>query len=316
MSNQRIAYYNGDYLPEGEVRIPFRDRGFLLGDGLFDMTRTFGGRIFRIEEHVRRLYESLRAMRIEVALTPADMVAISNEVLARNAGFLDASSDYWVAQRISRGVNAVGDEGWPEQGPTVIVECIPLPLKSRAPYFRDGIDLVVSPVRRTPPDSLTPRAKTANYLNLITANQAVPMATPTTMALLLDMHGNLAEGLGANLFLVKDGRLLTPKAQFVLPGISRACVMELARDAGLEVVEADLDMHDAYNADEIFVTSTSLCIVPARTFCGARIGAGGVPGPVTRRLTQAYVDLVEFDFVTQYLDQLDPADRATTPPAS
>lgn len=316
MSNQRIAYYNGDYLPEGEVRIPFRDRGFLLGDGLFDMTRTFGGRIFRIEAHVRRLYESLRAMRIEVALTQADMIAISNEVLARNAGFLDASSDYWVAQRISRGVNAVGDEGWPEQGPTVIVECIPLPLKSRAPYFRDGLDLVVSPVRRTPPDSLTPRAKTANYLNLITANQAVPMTTPTTMALLLDMHGNLAEGLGANLFLVKDGRLLTPKAQFVLPGISRACVMELAEDAGLEVVEADLDMHDAYNADEIFITSTSLCIVPARTFCGARIGAGDVPGPVTARLTQAYVDLVEFDFVKQYLDQLDPDDRVPAPPAS
>ena len=305
MSNQRIAYYNGDYLPESEVRIPFRDRGFLLGDGLFDMTRTFGGHIFRIEAHVRRLYESLRAMRIEVDLTQAEMIAISNEVLARNAGFLDATSDYWVAQRISRGVNAVGDEGWPEQGPTVIVECIPLPMKARAPYFRDGIDLVVSPVRRTPPDSLTPRAKTANYLNLITANQAVPMATPTTMALLLDMHGNLAEGLGANVFIVKDDRLLTPKAQFVLPGISRACVMELARDAGFEVLEMDLDLHDAYNADEIFVTSTSLCIVPARTFCGALIGIGEVPGPVTRRLTQAYVDLVEFDFVKQFLDHLE-----------
>ncbi|MGD8417588.1 MAG: aminotransferase class IV, partial [Pseudomonadales bacterium] len=171
-SNQRIAYYNGDYLPEDQVRIPFRDRGFLLGDGVFDMTRTFGGRIFRIREHVERLYRSLRALRIDPGLDPDEMVVISEEVLRRNQHFLDANTDYWVAQRISRGINAVGDEGWDQPGATVIVECIPLPLKSRATYYRDGIDLVLSPVRRTAPDALTPRAKTANYLNLINANMA------------------------------------------------------------------------------------------------------------------------------------------------
>lgn len=303
-SNQRIAYYNGDYLPEDQVRIPFRDRGFLLGDGVFDMTRTFGGRIFRIREHIERLFRSLRALRIDPGVGHDEMVEISEAVLRRNLHFLDETTDYWVAQRISRGLNAVGDEGWEQNGATVIVECLPLPFKTRAPFYRDGIDLVLSPVRRTPPDALTPRAKTANYLNLINANMAVVKNGANDYTILLDHNGNLCEGLGANVFLVKDGRCLTPREQFVLPGISRQCVMELARERGYEVQEADLDLHDAYNADEIFLTSTSLCIVPVRRFCGEPVGRG-VPGPITAALTAAYVDLVEFDFVAQYLRHLD-----------
>ena len=102
-ANERIAYYNGEYLPEREVRIPFRDRGFLLGDGVFDMTRTFGGRIFKIREHIERLQRSLNAMRIESGHSVDQLVEISEAVLGRNAHFLDETSDYWVAQRISRG---------------------------------------------------------------------------------------------------------------------------------------------------------------------------------------------------------------------
>jgi branched-chain amino acid aminotransferase len=303
-SNQRIAYYNGDYLPEGEIRIPFRDRGFLHGDGVFDMTRTFGGNIFRIEEHVDRLYRSLRSLQIDPGVSREQMISISCEVLQRNTQFLDEDTDYWVAQRVSRGLAAVGDEGWDQQGSTVIVECIPLPLAKRAAYYRDGIDLVVSPVRRTAPDALTPRAKTFNYLNLISANMAVPATTANAMTILLDHNGNLAEGLGANLFLVQDGICRTPKEQYVLPGISRACVMELARDLGLEVQEADLDFHDAYNADEMFLTSTSLCIVPVSSFCGSPVADGRVPGDITARITKAYTELVGFDFVAQYLRHL------------
>ncbi|MCZ6889757.1 MAG: aminotransferase class IV [Gammaproteobacteria bacterium] len=306
-SNERIAYYNGEYLPEGEIRIPFRDRGFLLGDGVFDMTRTFGGEIFKIEAHIERLFRSLKALRIDPGLTNSQLVEISEEVFRRNAHFLDETSDYWLAQRISRGLNAVGDEGWEQDGATVIVECIPLPLQARAAYYRDGVDVVVSPVRRTAPDALTPRAKTANYLNLITANMAVQAGAEHAYTILLDHNGNLAEGLGANLFLVKDGVCYTPREQFVLPGVSRETVIELAEANGVAVVEKDLDFHDAYNADEMFLTSTSLCIVPVRTFSGAEVGEGTVPGPVTQQLTAAYVELVGFDFIEQYLRHLPPA---------
>lgn len=302
--NARIAYYNGEYLPEGEIRIPYRDRGFLYGDGVFDQTRTFGGRIFKIREHIERLYRSLKTLRLDPGLTPDQMAEVSIEVLNRNDHFLDEGTDYWVAQRISRGLAAVGDEGWDQEGATVIVECIPLPLKRRARYFTEGADVVVSPVRRTSPEALTPRAKTFNYLNLTYAGMAVQSDSPQSHTLLLDANGNLAEGLGTNVFLVSDGACLTPREQFVLPGISRATVMALAREAGIEVREMDLDFHDAYNADEMFLTSTSLCIAPVRTFSGAAVGDGTVPGPITKRLTQAYVELVDFDFVAQYLRHL------------
>ncbi len=169
-ANHRVAYFNGRIVPEREVVLPFRDRGFKYGDAAFDMTRTFGGRAFKLKEHVARLYRSLRYLRIDPGIGEAEMVAASEAVLERNRHFLTPDTDYWVGQRVSRGVDAVGDEGWDHTGPNVIVECIPLPLKARARLFRDGIDIVVPPTRRVAPDMLSPRAKTHNYLNLITAD--------------------------------------------------------------------------------------------------------------------------------------------------
>ena len=169
----RIAYFNGKFVPETEVVIPYRDRSFNRGDGCFDMTRTFDGRIFRLEEHVERLYRSLRYLRIDIGLEPKEVVAISEEVVQRNEPLRAAAGDWWLAQRVSRGVDAIGDEGWAHTGPQVIVDCTPLPLKARAPQFRDGIDVVIPSIRRTPPPMLSPRAKTHNYLNLILADKEV-----------------------------------------------------------------------------------------------------------------------------------------------
>ena len=123
--------------------------------------------------------------------------------------------------------------------------------------------------------------------------------------MLLDHHGNLCEGLGSNIFVVQDGALRTPYERFVLPGVSRATVIELAAGLGIECREADIDLYDAYNADEVFLTSTSLCICPVRSVNGSKIGDGGVPGPITRRLTEAYIELVDCDFVAQYLRRLE-----------
>ncbi|HEY1796965.1 MAG TPA: aminotransferase class IV [Stellaceae bacterium] len=301
--NQRVAYFNGNYVPEREVVIPFRDRGFKYGDAAFDMTRTFGGRIFKIEEHVARFYRSLRYLKIDPGLSQAEMVAISNEVLERNRHFLTSDTDFWVGQRVSRGVDAVGDEGWEQSGPTVIVECIPLPLKARARLFRDGIDIVVPPTRRTAPDMLSPRAKTHNYLNLIMADLEAKAQDKEAWSVLLDVSGHLAEGIGSNLFLVRDGEVLTPRDRFVLPGVSRATVIELCGSLGIACHEADLDLYDAATADEAFMSSTSLCLCPVRSI-GGRALPTPVPGPITRRLTEAYAKSVGCDFVAQYLKQL------------
>lgn len=302
-ANERIVWMNGDFRPESQALVPYRDRSFLFGDGAFDLTRTFRGRIFKLDAHVDRLYRSLRALQLDATMEPERMKEITREVVERNRHLLGENDDYWVGQRLSRGVLRVEGDNWDHYGPTVIVECSPMPLAERAHLYRDGIQVVTPSVRRTPPECLTPRAKTHNYLNLIMGDLEVKAQNPDGWAILLDMAGNLCEGLGSNIFLVRDGRIRTPREKFVLPGVSRETAMELAARLGIDCTEEDLDLYDAYNADEAFITSTSLCICPVTSINGRTLGSGPF-GPVTRRLIDAYVDLVDCDFVQQYLDRL------------
>jgi len=305
LENERVAWFNGKIVRENEVLIPFRDQGFLRGDAVFDMTRSFNGKAFRLEEHVARLYRSLKYLDIDPGLPPADMASISEEVLDRNRHLLGPGEDYWLAQRISRGVGRAPGDNWEHYGPNVVVDCVPLPLRERAKHFRDGIDVVTPSLRRTPPDALSPRAKMHQYLNLVLADREVKAQNPDAWAVLLDVNGNLAEGQGSNIFLVGDGRLTTPRERFVLPGVSRQATIDLARQLQIPFEEKDIDLYDAYTADECFLTSTSLCICGVRSLNGRRFSAGRVPGPVTQQLIGAYKEMVGCDFVAQYLARLD-----------
>src|SRR5262249_21607774 len=152
---------------------------------------------------------SLAYVKIDPLLTKAELLAITETVLARNLPLLERDGDYWVSQRISRGAVG-GDIQSGGSRPTVIVECRPLPLAERARVFGDGIRVIVPSVRRTPPDAVSPRAKTHNYLNVVLADLEARALDPRAWAVLLDLDGNLTEGLGSNIFLVQDGRLLTP----------------------------------------------------------------------------------------------------------
>ncbi len=303
LANERIVYFNGNYIPESQALVPYRDRSFIFGDGAFDMTRTFNRRIFKLDEHLDRFYRSLRALRLDPTMPIEQMAEISRTVVEKNLHLLGEGDDYWLGQRITRGVLRAKGDNWAHNGPTVVIECSPLPLADRANLYRDGIEVVTPAVRRTPPESLTPRAKSHNYLNLVMGDMEVRAQNPVAWAVLLDMNGNLCEGLGSNIFLVRDGELLTPRENFVLPGVSRQTVIDLAAKLGIPFREADLDLFDAYNADEAFITSTSLCICPVASINGT-VTATGPYGPVTKRLIDAYVDLVDCDFVQQYLDKL------------
>ena len=300
MANERVAYVNGQIVPESKAVISIRDRGFLQGDAVFDTTRTFGHRIFRLDEHLDRFFNSLKYMRIDPGMTKQDFVRLTMEVLETNLPLLDNDDDYWVTQRVTRGVTVDGEEK-----PSIIIECVPLPFKARAAYYRDGIPVVVPSVRRTPPEVQSPRAKVHNYVNLVQATLEVESQNPNAWPILLDTNGNLSEGPGSNLFIVKDGIVMTPKEQFILSGISRRVAIELAQELGIEVQEADIDLYDAYTADEAFVTSTSFCICPVSSFNGSSVADGSVPGPVTDRLTRAYSGMVGIDVTGQYLARLE-----------
>ncbi len=301
LANQRVAYLNGQILPESDVRVSFRDRGYKYGDAVFDMTRTFGHKVFKLQEHIDRFYRSLRYVRIDPGMSPKEMIQKSEEVLARNLHLLGKEDDYWLGQRVSRGVDNVSGEVPIQTGPTVVIECTPLPLKARAAFYRDGLDVVVPSTRRVAPSMLSPRAKTHNYLNMIIGEQEAKATNPNSWAVLLDENGNLAEGIGSNIFIVRDGVVYTPSERYVLPGVSRQTAMDMASQLGIKLVEGDIDLFDAYVADECFITSTSFCICPVRSINGNPMAETAIPGPVTKKLMDAYVKFVNFDWVQQYL---------------
>ena len=296
MNQERVAYVNGRIVPESEARVSIVDRGFILGDAVFDTTRTFGHKIFRLDEHLDRLFDSLRYIRIDPGMTRNQLAELTLQVLEANLPLLEPEDDYWVTQRVTRGTPS-GDGGF---DPTVIVDCQPLPFLERSRYYRDGLPVRTPSVRRTPPESMSPRAKTHNYLNLVMGDLEVKAADPQALSILLDLDGNLCEGMGSNIFIVRGGELATPLDRYVLAGISRSVTFELAASLDLPVHQMGIDLFDAYAADEVFVTSTSFCICPVSTINGSVVGAGRVPGPVTRRLQEAYSDLVGIDIVRQY----------------
>ena len=300
MDRERIVYLNGEIVPESEAKVSIRDRGFVYGDAVFDTTRTFGGKIFKLKEHLDRLYDSLKYMRIDPGMSPRQVAELTMQVLDANLPLLNEDDDYWVTQRFTRGVPT--GPGLPR--PTVIIECTPLPFEARAQYYRDGLPVITPSVKRTPPEAMSPRAKMHNYINTVLADLEVKGQNPEAWPMMLDVNGNIAEGPGSNFFFVKDGAVITPKEQYVLAGISRQTALDLAQELSIETREADIDLFDAYTADEAFVTSTSFCICPISTINGAVLGAGDVPGPVTDRLQRAYSGLVGIDVVQQYLARL------------
>ena len=304
MIEERHVYLDGEIVPDSQAKVSIHDLGFIMGDAVFDTTRTFGRQIFKLNDHLDRFYESLKYMRIDPGLSKGEMAEVTMQVLETNLPLLAENSDYWVTQRVTRGTRVYEGPNAGELQPTVLVECQPLPFAARAKYYRDGLPVVVPSVRRTPPESMSPRAKVHNYINLIQGELEVKAQNPEAWAILLDVNGNLAEGMGSNFFIVKDGVVITPRDQYVLGGISRETVLELAAQLQLETKEADIDLFDAYTAEEAFVTSTSFCVCPVVSVNGSEIGDGTVPGPVTSRLLEAYSELVGIDIVGQYLSHL------------
>ena len=300
--NEPIAFFNGQLLPETNVGISIRDRGFLYGDAVFDATRTFHGKTFKLEEHVDRLFNSLQYLRIDPRITKDELIRWSLKVVEHNYPLLPDGQDLWVMQRISRGLES--STTTTNQDPTILIESHAIPFAKRANLYRDGIRLITPSTPRIPPRFISPRAKTHNYLNLIMGELEAQSTDPESWAVLLDENGNFTEGKGSNIFLIKNGIVSTPGGQFVLEGITRETVLNLASGLGFPISEGDLDLYDGYTADEAFLTSTSLCICPITSINGSNIGKGTVPGPITNQLMVAFSDLTGTDYVSQYLNHL------------
>ncbi len=282
-------WLNGDFVPAAEAKLSVFEHGLLYGDGIFEGIRSYNGRIFDAPAHLRRFYDSARAILLELPYSPQEVAAALNQTLEAN-GLLTPEKDAYIRLVATRGVGMLGMSPTRAGRPNVFVIGTPLGIYRREVY-EQGMRAIISSVVRNHPNSLSPRIKSLNYLNNILAKIESHQAG-VDEAIMLNHLGYIAEATADNVFVVREGQLQTPPTSAgILAGITRAHVIRLARESGIEVIETNLERVDLYSADEAFLTGTAAEIVPLVELDRRRIGNGQV-GPVTKQLMQAYTQLV------------------------
>jgi branched-chain amino acid aminotransferase len=281
----RIIFMNDRLVPEAEAKVSVFDHGLLYGDGVFEGLRSYAGRVFRLDAHLDRLYDSARAICLEIPIAKEPLAKAVNDTLAANK-----LVDGYVRLVVTRGAGSLGLDPNRTKNPQVIVIADTIALYPRE-HYEKGLRIVTAATQRTQSAALSPRIKSLNYLNNIMA-KLEGLQAGCVEALMLNHKGEVAECTGDNVFVVRGGKLLTPPPDAgILEGITRGAVMELAHAAGIDCREATLVRHDLYTADECFLTGTAAEVIPVVEIDGRRVGAG-VPGPVTARLTRDFHALV------------------------
>jgi len=271
------VYIDGKFYAKEDAKISVFDHGFLYGDGVFEGIRAYNGRVWKLTEHLDRLYASARSLWLEIPISWKEMEEVVLETCRRND-----LRDAYIRLVVSRGAGDLGLD--PRNCPKPSVVCIAdkITLYPSAVYT-EGMKVISVSTRRNPADTLTPQVKSLNYLTGIMAKiSAITLGYPEVI--MLNKEGYVCEGTGDNIFIVKNGKLITPAKHLgLLPGITRDSVIEMAREAGIEVEEGVFTLFDVYTADECFLTGTAAEVVPVVMADSRPIGSGK-PGEMTTRL--------------------------------
>ncbi len=279
------VYINGKLFEKSEARISVFDHGLLYGDGVFEGIRSYSGRVFRLQQHVDRLYESARAIHLEIPIPRAAMADAIVQTLAANS-----LTDAYIRVVVTRGAGSLGLDPRKTTDPQIIIITDKIALYPPELY-EHGLKIVTAATTRNHPNAVNPRIKSLNYLNNILAKIEATQAG-CLEALMLNHKGELAECTGDNVFVVQHGTIHTPSIDSgILEGITRASVIDLARDAGYPVIERTMDRLDVFKADECFLTGTAAELIPVIE-CDGRIIGDGKPGPITRELLKRFQALV------------------------
>lgn len=279
-------YIDGKYYDEKNAKISVFDHGLLYGDGIFEGIRAYNGRVFKLKEHIDRLFCSAKAILLNVPLSHAEMVEAVVEACRRNN-----IRDGYIRLVVTRGVGGLGLNPNRCRAPSVIIIADRIQLYPEELYER-GLDLITVPTTRNLHSALNPAIKSLNYLNNVLAKIEATNGG-CEEAIMLNAEGFVAECTGDNIFILKAGQMFTPPLSAgALYGITRGVVMELAREASIVVSEPNLTRYDLFNADECFLTGTGAELIPVVKIDGRVIGTGK-PGPVTRSLVRSYKALTQ-----------------------
>jgi branched-chain amino acid aminotransferase len=285
MGNEKLIYIDGEFYPKSQAKISVFDHGLLYGDGVFEGIRAYQGIVFKLTEHVARLFQSAHAMMLEIPLTKEAIIEAVLETLRKNK-----MKDAYIRLVVTRGVGDLGLD--PRKCPKATIIVIPGAIILHGNDAKEkGITALISWVRRHPVDATSHEIKSLNYLNSVMA-KIEANAAGADEAICLDKNGFVAEGVGENIFIVRNGKLFTPPVcSGALPGITAQVIAKLAAKLGVEVTESNITPYQLFNADEVFFTGTAAEIVPIREVNKRQIG-NGKPGPITKKLIVAFQKVV------------------------
>ena len=274
-------YISGQFFDKENAKISVYDHGLLYGDGVFEGLRCYGGKVFRLGEHLDRLWDSAKAIRLEIPLSREKMEAAVYETLKRSE-----ITDGYVRLIVTRGIGTLGLDPNKCPRPEVIVIADLIQLYPRE-FYDKGLEIVTTSTIRISPAALSPRIKSLNYLNNILA-KIEGMQAGCVEALMLNGKGEVAECTADNIFLVRRGELFTPPLDAgILEGVTRNAIIELADEQGMKVHQVPLTRYDVYVADEMFITGSAAEVVPVVKVDSRTIG-DGKPGPVTKQMTELF----------------------------
>ena len=291
----RKVFINGNIVDEVDAKISIYDSALMFGDMVFEMTRSFNGKQFKLREHIERLYRGLKILKIPTTYSIDELIEICGSIQEINKEYFESTDEHRLLINISRGPLGIYHRLFDKVEPTVVVADFPLKWTvagmSDLLKFENGINAVIVPQRAIPASLLEPKIKNRSRLFYQMANiQASQYSGKNNWAVLLDPDGFLTEGTGDNIFLVKDNVIYTPEPRNILVGISRNYIFDLAKELGLEVVEKNLEEYDAYDCDEFFMTATPFCILPVFKFNGSVISEE--IGPITQKLHDLWSEKV------------------------
>lgn len=284
-----VIYLNGEFVDEEEAKISVFDHGVLYGDGVFEGIRAYNGRVFRLRQHIDRLYESAKSILLDIGMTKEEMSEALLETLRRNS-----LRDAYIRLVVTRGKGDLGLDPRMCSKPTVFIIAAQIQLYPEELYEK-GLEVVTVPTRRNIVEGVNPRIKSLNYLNNILAKIEANLAG-VSEAILLNNEGYVTECTGDNIFIVKNGEVITPPPFLgILEGVTRNSILEIAEKLGYRTAEKVFTRHDLYVADECFLTGTAAEVVPVVKVDGRVIGEDGKPGKITATLIREFRKLTAVD---------------------
>ena len=302
-NNSRQVYFNGSFVSESEAKISIYDSALMFGDMVFEMTRSFNKKQFKLKEHIDRLYAGLKILRLPINMTELEMERACYQTIEANDHLFEKDDEHRLMIDVSRGLLGIYQniENL-HKGPNIIIADFPLrwTVAGMGDLFDFGINAVITSQRAIPGNLLDPKIKNRSRIHYLMANiEASQIEGKNNWALLLDTDGYIAEGTGDNFFIIKNNIVYTPEGRNILRGISREYVInELCPSLNLKVLEKNIEPYDVYTADEAFMTGTPFCMLPVTSLNQLKIGDGFV-GPIFKRLLDCWGKNVDVDISKQ-----------------